>query len=904
MRINLRMEGARDPDGVIRSYTWYYYTSTDEQPQGFRITTKPETSFTLPKINGRYYFSVVLEDANGLRVDTRDISENRFSTPDLLVNQNIATPIIDFRASTTDAKYGDPVELTVTAKNALGQDITKAVEYRWDVDGDGFYDLKTTENFITYKYTVPGEYHPKVKATHRGLSTTKFLTITVTNRLIPQMQVQVIGDKIIAYNTSTGIIQSATWFADDTKVSENKEYLVYTPSGSFPKNIRLEISDGQDKQSVTVPVERSPQNKVLIRKVARPLIILTNENASVTAAPDSIAWTDPTRPLFFYLGESEGEIQYYVIDNDVDIDTDLSGGKNDDADNKGTASYRLGRPYFVPVGTKRVTIMRFRILGADGKEIDSRQIRVTREFMAQEVNADIPNAPTPTTQSFNLSKEDKARLDRLSTLVKNITDEAVKKDLMRSIDQLGDIWYDRADRAETLLQLAHAVDTSPSIPPDLKSRILEQINLIYTQGQEDVEEKDLARTVINDLLAKSTYRKEIFGDGTPENPGLLDQMIDNPEYHAQNKKLAERIYNEYVKIDPSLSDETKSIIQEKLNFLAGTPPVEQPKTPEEPKTGEDGTGFLSNLKGKLGAMGSILLWIAVAIAGLLGMMFAWKKIAGAKRTDDAHGLEAHDISHVSSNTDVSGAEVHPDGSLSVDENAPDWLKSAESPFGSEDILSKEVSESAQASAAHTPDWMHDHGETPTIESNTAPAPVPAPAPAPAPVPPAPEPTPITSTPSETHDIPDWLKEDTHGSPSPEASVTATTTPPEAEPTPDRAKNTPEPVPTEVHDDVPDWLKGAETDTPRVLESSPETTAIRKEDQEKTTNLPPHELFTAAPVPTSETAGETGTTAAIPTPMQADHDDLPDWLKGADTLPETPAETVPETSPEKNPGTDA
>lgn len=33
MRINLQMQGAKDPDGVIRSYTWYYYTSNDEQPQ-------------------------------------------------------------------------------------------------------------------------------------------------------------------------------------------------------------------------------------------------------------------------------------------------------------------------------------------------------------------------------------------------------------------------------------------------------------------------------------------------------------------------------------------------------------------------------------------------------------------------------------------------------------------------------------------------------------------------------------------------------------------------------------------------------------------------------------------------------------------------------------------------------
>lgn len=335
MRVNLQMQGARDPDGVIRSYTWYYYTSTDEQPQGFRITTKPETSFTLPKINGRYHFSVVLEDTNGLRVDTREISEARFSTPDLLVNQNLSTPLIEFRANITDIKYGDPVELSVTAKNALGQDITKAIDYRWDVDGDGFYDIKTSENVLTYKYTIPGIYHPKVKATHRGLSTTKSLTVNVTNRLLPQAQILVIGDKIIAYNTSTGIVQSVSWYADDIKISENKEYLVFTPvSGTFPANIRLEISDGIDTQSATIPVARSPQNKAILRQNGRPMVLLSNQGDGVKAVTDEVVWTDPIQPLFFYLGESEGSIQYYVIDSDVDIDTDLSGGKNDDADNK------------------------------------------------------------------------------------------------------------------------------------------------------------------------------------------------------------------------------------------------------------------------------------------------------------------------------------------------------------------------------------------------------------------------------------------------------------------------------------------------------------------------------------------------------------------------------------------
>ncbi len=52
---------------------------------------------------------------------------------------------------------------------------------------------------------------------------------------------------------------------------------------------------------------------------------------------------------------------------------------------------------------------------------------------------------------------------------------------MKYVDQLGDIWYDRADRAETLLQLSQAVDANTNISTDLKSRIMDQVNRIYTE---------------------------------------------------------------------------------------------------------------------------------------------------------------------------------------------------------------------------------------------------------------------------------------------------------------------------------------------------------------------------------------------------------------------------------------
>lgn len=285
--------------------------------------------------------------------------------------------------------------------------------------------------------------------------------------------------------------------------------------------------------------------------------------------------------------------------------------------------------------------MRFRLLGTDGKEIDSRQVRVIRSFMAQSIDRGDPETP-PETQPFNLSKEDKARLDRLSLLVKSIGDEATRKDISRFTDQLGDIWYDRADRAETLLQLSRSVDSNSTISPDLKARILEQISLIYTQGQQDAEEKDLARTMLADFLSKNSGKKEIFGDGTAENPGLLGQIVENPEYYEQNKKLVDRVYEEYVRFDETLSEDAKSIIREKLNFLAGSPPAAGPKT-ETPSEEETGTGFLSQFKN----LGKILLWILLAVVGIFGAMFAWGKIVAARKqlkggdttipTDESHG---------------------------------------------------------------------------------------------------------------------------------------------------------------------------------------------------------------------------------------------------------------------------
>lgn len=398
--------------------------------------------------------------------------------------------------------------LSLEVRTPVSSDVSAQSEYRWDIDGDGFYDVKTTTPFYDFKYVYPGEYNPKVKVTHKGMSATKSITIEVKNSLIPKATIQMLGNKIVAYNTSTGVFQSANWYLDDKKISENKDYLISEIVGSNVQNLKLEISDGKATESVVYPLQASLKNKVLLKKITRSLVILSPMSGNdIQETPDDIVWEDPLSPLFLYLGESRGDIRYYIIDTDIDIDTDLSGGKDDDADNKGTASYRSGRPFQIPKGTKRVTIMKIRIVGNNNQDIDSRQIRVTRKFLTATEPEIVTDTQAP--QTFNLTQADKDRIDKLRNLVQSApTDE--KKELNRILDQLGDNWYDVTERIQTLNLFSNTVDASKTLSADLKKKILEQISIVYTQGDDQIEEHQLALKMITEYLAKSPKKIQIF----------------------------------------------------------------------------------------------------------------------------------------------------------------------------------------------------------------------------------------------------------------------------------------------------------------------------------------------------------------------------------------------------------
>lgn len=198
----------------------------------------------------------------------------------------------------------------------------------------------------------------------------------------------------------------------------------------------------------------------------------------------------------------------------------------------------------------------------------------------------------------------------------------------------------------------------------------------------------------------------------------------------------------------------------------------------------------------VGDKGPIILWIGIAVIGLLGLLVIAKLMSGGSsqrsntapdvgRHDDHDGLSTTpennhgpDWLHDDQNHDTHNAE-HSTGEVDTHATTPDWLKETESPFGEEDVLSKEVASNTikTDTPVTTPDWMHT--EAPVSPTTTE-----------------------VSTPVETAhtDVPDWLKTSDHEETPIETPIMSSVEPEVVTPiTPTASMNT-------THEDVPDWLK--------------------------------------------------------------------------------------------------
>ncbi len=373
--ITANADGAKDEDGVITSYTWYYTTESDSEPQGVTITQSAQKTFVLPNITEKYYFGVILEDNDGARVNSSDVIRDK--VPLIIANENgnVNMPLITIKTLKSQVLAGESLDFSVLAKTILGTDITNKSEYAWDFDGDGKIDKKTTEPRTSYTYQNTGNYNMKVKVTYNGASNSKFQNITVKNELKAQFKAYKKGDLLSFLNVSQGVYDTTIWQVGD--IRSDSLYNIIVRADTFSEtgsNILTVNSKDNESSSTAITLEGITDISSSTGEV--------QYQSSPETINDTIRIQNKSEHILLGLFGNANATEY-AIDTDTKIDSDMDGIPDNDFDNKDTPSFSNGSAYLVDTSEARARerIMKISLL-KNGNVIATKTITVVFEYIS------------------------------------------------------------------------------------------------------------------------------------------------------------------------------------------------------------------------------------------------------------------------------------------------------------------------------------------------------------------------------------------------------------------------------------------------------------------------------------------------------------------------------------------
>lgn len=532
---------AQDPDGVITSYLWYYYTDIDSEPQDFRATTTSSTKFVLPKITWNYYFVVVLTDDNNERISSQDLSRVARIT---LMWDNVNVPLVDLSVWNNSVFVKDEVVFTANVNTILWKNITKDSRFYWDFDWDWFYDQETSSNVVSHKYNKPGEYYAKLKVKHKGFSNTRIVKINVANKLEPEFSYISIWNKFVFVNKSTWVYSDITWDLWDGNNVIGKESFVY------------EYEDGKSSHDVKLLITEWKTIKRIEKKVVKSIANLLESKQSwfhVFSSPEfssgsTIDLEEEISSIIVYLWINNWNISKYVIDTDTSVDTDLNWWKDDDEDLYNTS----WDPLIVPLDENKVQTINAIIYDEDWVLIDSREIVINKNYL-ETVSVD------PNTVIFEwVTPKEKEKIEYLKTLIDKLTQEHKLKSMMY-LQKLKEEWFDDTEKTKVILEFEWYLAETNILNKD---EIIDTLESLLVEHQEDKSSKNVALNALKNLVPSN-----IFCEYSAEYTSCKEELVAKLEtIKASNDiELSKALWEEILAVIALNQDMTSS---DKLDFKA------------------------------------------------------------------------------------------------------------------------------------------------------------------------------------------------------------------------------------------------------------------------------------------------------------------------------------------------
>jgi hypothetical protein len=540
---------ARDKDGVIQSYLWYYYTDLDTDPQDFRATKDASTTFVLPKVTWNYYFVVLMKDNNEARIGSEEITGSRYFIT--LAWNNVNTPLIKLKSNKTSVYIWEEIIFTAKVENILWQNISKKVKYSWDLDGDGFYEKETDIPSISYKFNSSWEYHSKVKVKHKWYSNTKSITIWVANILKPSFSYISIWNQFVFLDKSTGRYDYIKWDLWDKNQVSWKDSFIYNYSDNKNSHIvKLEIREWAKIRNTEKKVVKNMKNYVLSRKDW--FIVFSNP-----ILESNKIILEKAEKVHMYLQKNDTDTKNYAFDLDTEIDSNLNWSADDDEDLKWEFVLWKSEPILIKLNKKRVQNIKLITKNASWSLVDFYNFAIEKLYIEKE--AQIKDIIVEW-----ISDSEKIKIEKLKEYINTLLKEHKLKALMY-VQKLQEEWFDIREKTNVIYEFENYI-----VEVD-ESNWEDAINLLESllvEWQEDQSEKSIIFNALKNLLPQTILCNEKLDDGSiKEEKDCYKSLVEKLETIKENNNVEENKVLAKIILNAVIVDEVMTKKQ-KIDFRA------------------------------------------------------------------------------------------------------------------------------------------------------------------------------------------------------------------------------------------------------------------------------------------------------------------------------------------------
>ncbi len=333
--VEVMANGLKDPDGKISYIVWYYYEDGDPNNLLAAKTTPGNIStvvFTLDSFQPgkKYVFGLKMVDNDNDSIRSEKIIGKWpvIFIPSSYTNTDI--PIVSLDVTPTTAEVGEQVKFKVKSELVSGKpDFKDARVIKYDFDGDGIYDLITKKEEVTYTYSKPGTYTPKVEVDYKGNKWFDYGDKVLIRIGLKANFIYTGKDKTFIFrDVSVGDITKRQWCPAYPKCNlgalkwiEDQTYFGYTYDSYKNYKVLLKIEDKYwNKKSALKNIKAKPQKLDQLEILSIPEI--KNDTIRVGINLNNAV-------LYHVIWQGSGDC---FVDSDVSIDTNSDGDPTNDRD--------------------------------------------------------------------------------------------------------------------------------------------------------------------------------------------------------------------------------------------------------------------------------------------------------------------------------------------------------------------------------------------------------------------------------------------------------------------------------------------------------------------------------------------------------------------------------------------